>query len=350
MSGIFVRASDSSQAMEEVLRRLGSNAYILSTSHRDGQVEIHAATELPSLAGTTPDPRPQFAEVLAGVQTQAAPEVIAPKVEPPKLSWADMPADATFAEDIGASLAREVPDPEAGYLDRLAGALLPAAGPRSDVLRTIVIGPAGGGKSMFAARLAARLMTADRSIHPRLIAPRNGYVVTEDRLRGWARLMGLTVDRPFLHDLLVDPLWDACDAMSPQIIDLSDIPGVTVAQIAELAADPATEVVLVLPSGLQPGVVTHHGTKWQSVAPQVCLSRLDDWLPSAEELSALARAGVPLGWVTAGTGVIEALGKPDWATLQGWAEAWLTRPSVVPDPLLHRAPPDAAQSPSEDLP
>src|SRR3990167_6187737 len=45
MSTIVVRAPDSAQAMEEVLRRLGADAFILSTTQSNGQVEIRATSE-----------------------------------------------------------------------------------------------------------------------------------------------------------------------------------------------------------------------------------------------------------------------------------------------------------------
>lgn len=47
MGILTVRAPDSQQAMEEVLRRLGPEAYILSTRQRDGLIEIRAARDLP---------------------------------------------------------------------------------------------------------------------------------------------------------------------------------------------------------------------------------------------------------------------------------------------------------------
>ena len=332
MSAIVVRAADSSQAMEEVLRRLGNNAYILSTSHRDGQVEIHAATELPPATGTASANEPRFVDVLAGVQMQHGPAVVQPSPEQPKVYRSDSPVETSdtvgFADDLRNSLARLAPDPEAGFLDRLAADLLLGEDMRSDITRVVVVGPAGSGKSMFAARLAARLMTENRSIQPRLIAPRRGFVASEDRLRGWARLMGLDVERPKVRDMLVDPLWDAKSAIEPQIIDLSDIPDVTVAEVVELAVNPATQVVLVLPSGLQPGVVAHYCARWQPAAPQVCLSRLDDWTPNRSELSELVNAGVRLGWLSAGTGLVGALTRPVWDDLKRWAEAWLTMPSL----------------------
>ena len=66
MTRIVVRAADSALAMDEVLRRLGPNAYILSTSQHKGLVEIQAASELPSPAAAEPEePRPSvFADLL----------------------------------------------------------------------------------------------------------------------------------------------------------------------------------------------------------------------------------------------------------------------------------------------
>ena len=47
MSTIVVRASDTALAMDEVERRLGPDAFILSTKTNKGQVEIRATTDSP---------------------------------------------------------------------------------------------------------------------------------------------------------------------------------------------------------------------------------------------------------------------------------------------------------------
>ena len=45
MPTITVTAPDSAMAMDEVVRQLGSEAYILSTSHQDGLVQIKASLD-----------------------------------------------------------------------------------------------------------------------------------------------------------------------------------------------------------------------------------------------------------------------------------------------------------------
>ena len=45
MPTVTVLAPDSALAMDEVIRQLGDNAYILATNARDGQVEILATNE-----------------------------------------------------------------------------------------------------------------------------------------------------------------------------------------------------------------------------------------------------------------------------------------------------------------
>ena len=45
MTALIVRAPDTQKAMDEVMRRLGADAYILSTVQSGGMIEMRAARE-----------------------------------------------------------------------------------------------------------------------------------------------------------------------------------------------------------------------------------------------------------------------------------------------------------------
>lgn len=284
---VAIRAENTHRAMEELLRRLGPDALILSTRPVDGEVEILA---LPPDAA--PDPA-------AATATTAAPE----------------PAD--FARALQRETARKAPtDPLAQLARRL---FLPEALAEEPVTRLLIAGPPGAGKSMLAARIAARLMLADPALRPQVVAPAPGAALVEDRLRGWLRLMGLTPDRPALAQAfrLPDP-----PPFAPQIVDLSDIPAETLPLAARLVETDGAEVVLCLPAGLHPARVAKLCHDWHPLSPTVTLTGLDQWWPERGELDAIADTGLKLTRIAAGTGLIDALSRPGAPDLHRWASGW----------------------------
>lgn len=278
MTPLTIRAENTHKAMEELLRRLGPDALILSTRPVDGGVEIVA---LP------PDADP--------VTTQ--------------------PADFTRA------LQRETARPAA--LDPLAGLarrLLRSENLAEDpVTRLLIAGPPGSGKSLLAARLCAQVMLADGAARPQIVAPVSGIPLSEDRLRGWARLMGLSVRRPLIAEAmaLTDP-----SPQGPQIVDLSDVAEDAASLTARLIETPGAELVLCLPAGLHPARIARICHDWQAFAPTVTLTGLDLWWPERAELQAIADAGLRLTRIASGTGLVRSLSRPVFADLQRWASGW----------------------------
>lgn len=324
MTVITARGNDSSEAMDEVIRRLGVNAYILSTTVRNGMVEIKAASELeePALAKTTPREAPikietrsgesmseraqRFSDLLEARSDWAEPVVLRPVVPPRRTPWSQvspMSRHAALVDRLEAELLAQDPLP--------IGQLLP---------RTILVGPPGGGKSLLAVRLAAAALLADRSIQPRLIAPRVANLLSDDRLRGWSRLLGLTPERPLVGDLLQADEGSAPELARPQIFDLSDVPQAAADLAAALIRTMQTEVVLALPVGLSPRRTLREVRRWAALSPRICLTFCDTSGPDRAQMNALVEAGVRLSRAAAGIGVIDSLSVPLRADLARWVQ------------------------------
>ncbi|NBO20970.1 MAG: hypothetical protein EBU97_03290, partial [Rhodobacteraceae bacterium] len=149
--------------------------------------------------------------------------------------------------------------------------------------------------------------------------PATGPRLTEDRLRGWARLMGLPVEYPDLAQMRYLP---APDSDRPEILDLSDLPDAAGDLAAHLGCDPATEVILALPTGLHPAHLSRIATGYGPLQPAVCLTRLDLWEPEPDELAVLADCGLRITRLAQGPGLLDALRQPDFSDLSRWAAGW----------------------------
>lgn len=308
MSVITARGVDSSEAMDEVIRRLGANAYILSTTTtRDGMVEIRAATELPKSPSLAADmATPTFADLLEARSDWAPAPPLRPVVPPKPTPWAPIPPEVRFQ----------------ALLDRLEADLLVTEPlPIGDLMpRTVIVGPPGSGKSLLAVRLAAAALLARPGLTPRIIAPRLASLLSDDRLRGWARLIGITPERPLFSDLLQADESAGPDPQSPHIIDFSDLAEVGPEIVAALRATMPTEVILALPAGLSSRRVAQEARRWADVLPTVTLTGCDLCGPDTAALRALAQGHLRLTRFAQGIGVIDTLSVGKRADLARWLQ------------------------------
>ena len=314
------RGADSAEAMDQILRRLGANALILSTRVRDGLVEIEATDALPGEtapvaapvsvtppSGESPAQRAKtFADLLGARADWPPAPSLQPAVPARRTPWARSSPSVRVSE-IAERLERDFLSPDPAQ----PGQLMP---------RTVIVGPPGAGKSLLAVRMAAEAMLADRSLRPRIVAPRLSAPLSEDRLRGWSRLIGVLPERPLIGDLMAQDETAEADALRPELIDLSDIATATPDLVAALARPMPTEVVLVLPAGLSPRRSQHEAAPWVPLSPRLCLSFCDRQGPDRAQMSALAEAGLRLARATQGSGVIDAISRPDRAQLARWLQ------------------------------
>lgn len=333
MTTITVRAATSPKAMEEILRRLGPDALILSTRKIDGQYELRAsgdgldADEADAAPAVQPAPTPrQAAQDTDRDSGRDSGHDFGRHPERPALRASRDPSPFERSFRAAATRSPAKPHPSDPLAD-LARRLFFATGLEEPIApRSVIIGPPGSGKSLLAARLAARILQTDRRLQPRLIAPAPGLMLHEDRLRGWARLMGLRLDRPTIQQALATP---EPDPAFPEIFDLSDAADHTPDLAARLIDSDEAELILCIPTGSHPALIARLCRDWAAYQPTVCLTRLDLWEPEIPELEAIANAGLRVAHITHGTGIVDSLRRPDAADLMHWSGGWAAQQGIA---------------------
>jgi hypothetical protein len=263
MTTIIIRAADTAQAFDEVRRRLGPDALILSTRQNRGLVEVEATT------------------ALAMAEKPAAPAPIG--------VFQHLLDQATGADGAASGAAVLPPD--------LTG-------------RVVLFGLPGAGCSLLAARLAACALRTKGGAVPRLVAPRPDILTATGALAQWARLLGLTPHRPIWPDGLPAQMPPLTDPDILELVDLSDLPMPDPAQLRRLASLPDTQVWLVLPTGLHPRFHEQICPQWQGIARLIVLTRADVCAPTPDDLTLSGRFGLPVGLWAGGTGLLDALHLP----------------------------------------
>lgn len=320
MTVMTARGSDTAEAMEQILRRLGADAFILSTTQKNGFVEITASSEMPAQQQSLSEPV-QITSRSGETMSQRA-QSFADLLEA-RSDWAPTPRPRPVVPARNTPWSRISPKAiQEAFVDRLEAELLsPDALPASQLMpRTVIVGPPGAGKSMLAARLAAAVMQAIPGVRPKIIAPRTCSLLSDDKLTGWLRLLGLKPERPLIGDLLQADKSAQADATRPEIIDLSDISMSSPDLAAVLAIPVPTEIVLALPSGLSARRTAQICTGWSAMSSRVCLTFTDQSLPEKAQLQALLDAGLRLSRAAAGTGIAKAISVPDRTDLARWLQ------------------------------
>ena len=268
MTTVTIRAADSAEALEEVMRRLGPDALILSTRQNRGMVEIVAGSAEFRMTPATADSGPRL------VPSPAA----------------TMPA--RFQTELTRAMAR--PDDAAAILPpHLSG-------------RVILVGPPGAGRSLLAARLAAAALRDTKSPRPVLVAPRPDLLTGPGPLAGWARLLGLTLHRPVWAHGLPARL-SVPDPATLEILDLSDMPAPAPDTLGPLAKLSDSQVWLVLPTALHPSLHARVCPPWAGIARLIALTRADLCPPTPEDHALHQSTGIAPALLADGAGLLDVL-------------------------------------------
>lgn len=370
MHTITVRGRDTVAALQEVEEKLGDSAMIISTRKRDGFVEIEAAAEtfvtpqkiqaeevaalisVPSavedapqpmftrsegglsavdLPATEPEPERKvhanFAEYLEEQEalqgiSQEREEIVEVERTPgndPLSGWSSLSPE--FCDELRSDLASIEKNGHAlGFLGQVKRQVLTRdVAMIENARRVIVVGASGAGKSLVAAKIAAHMMTHDANCRPVFTLANAQGRSAGALLNDKAQLMNIKMQTRSLDELNspVPPV----DA--PEIIEVHGSSAEVQLVVEALANEKGTQVVIALPAGMHPRAASRVCAQWQKVDPVVVMTRLDDWLPTAEDMAVFLANGTRLAWVTQGESILDAFDHPNADTVCGWARSWL---------------------------
>jgi flagellar biosynthesis protein FlhF len=166
-----------------------------------------------------------------------------------------------------------------------------------------LIGPPGSGKTTTLSKLAARYVLEQDAANLVLISADDERLGSHEQLRSLGRVLGARVETVANLEAL-----EARIKSLPGRMILIDTPGVAgrdsdaAARFAALRARcAALQLMLVLPSSAQSGVIEETVTHFGPVVSHCCaLTRLDESVSLGGVLSALARSQLPLAYISDG--------------------------------------------------
>lgn len=394
MTIVTVLAPDSSLAMDEVIRQLGDSAYILSTTHRDGQIEIRATNEpeeakaakikavegvsfqaimenkaeqnLTAMPQHAQKPRTPLRSVEGGLsQSVADPETehSAPSEKP------GIPAEPTdLLRDATAQLSKVLetlngvlnhPKPQLSKLEQfgfsseliethtdvrdqanereilrsLSRALVPHD--PTETLQApmiLVLGPSGGGKTVLTGKIAALLRETQPNRGISLGTLVADQPLASSPLAAYARILG--VDHKTYSLDKSDPL-TAFPETDRQIIEVNldnDNLERAIAILRDETRHRQIQCVIALPTGSSPERISAELCKYKGLRATIALCKLDECELSPREISAIATSDVQIAWLSGTRSLTGNLAPATFQMMNEFLEGLVFGQSSEPEP------------------
>ena len=346
MSTMTFRARDSVTALEQVQRRLGPDALILSNDLVDGQVVIVASNDSPE---SIPHPAPRLRAVPSSQRVDVvvddpidpivppAPVLTAPASRLPSFlnAQAPKPFDRILSEAKVAAPAPETPEgeipdlqtpePEAGAEPDVEAdpAAEAEAGPEAETVpetpapslpdplilrdrllstpRIVLVGQVGAGKSQIALQLALMRLTRTPGVTVEFCFCGTGSHGDGAVLAQKSHLLGMTTlfDTP-----------DTLAAPKPGTIQIVVISGrgSDGATLAESALSlPEARAALVVPGGLRPERIAALQHRWAERTISAILSGCEDMPDATTDVAALRSVGLVPLWCASNDRLVDGL-------------------------------------------
>ena len=354
MTTTTVIAKDTSSAMDDIMSKLGDDAVILSTKHKDGKVHMTATTENVSTTPRRLKPSQQFSKIfesrmlndqflnqdkplqleeafndtgastaqLSALRTeiQEIKNMLSGVVvtEPQNLNDNIASTSALKLRQSGFSpkvvkrleksfLGKNFESGRVSFLRSLAKTLIPNDIENlKDKQIFYIIGPSGSGKTTLAAKLAALLADTTKSNSIILSEINNGNSQQiSDSLRGYARLLNLKTSI-VAKNKAPEHEFDS----QKTIVDVSTNLSQSVESIAsskKIFGHKNVCVIMAVPGGSSNKLIDSLHRAAEKLEPIIALSKLDECEIGPEEFSKLSELDSKIGIITGTNNIVGSL-------------------------------------------
>ncbi len=374
-------ATDSASAMEEVVKKLGPDALIVSTSKRGNKVEIEATDSIPKDAtkerlaekGNFSDILHSKIDVLREkqrhriynksldqsfqkeggrnsakkndssdmirikdqlnqLQSMLAGMVITEEKNLNEVAANSVPLKLRqfeFSPEVIMSLK---PAFEGLSIERGTASFLRAFSKKiaceevNEVLKsqvTFIVGSSGVGKTTLSAKLAARMMEDKDSSKPSLVSTESHLSSKKDDLSYFARLLNI---QKFHYQLeqSVDGFEKLCNGK--RIVDLSSIAEESkyfIKDVKDKIGATKVATILCLPTGANKQFIEDQIATYMNLNPIIAFSKADECKLYPRELSVLANKNVKVGFITGSKTILSSLAVTEPEVLASHLESYL---------------------------
>ncbi len=362
-------ASDSASAMEEVVKKLGPDALIISTSKRGNKVEIEATNDL-SNHQKQKDITGNFSDVLhskidflrekqrnriynktsndydagntgTNLVNQNKSSEMAKVREQIKdlqnmLSGMVITDEKGLNEQTGNSVSLKLrhleftpeivsslkPAYDGLNIDRGLAAFIKAFANKiaceeiHDIFKSqviFIVGPSGSGKTTLSAKLAARIMEDNKQMKPTLVSMESEVVNWREDLAHYSKLLNI----PKINYQIEENCKNFESICSGQkIVDVSLITEESkylIQNVRDQLGATKVTTILCLPSGSSKQLLTSQISKYMDFKPIIAFTKIDECQLFARELCVLANKHVKMGLITGSKTILGsvALSGPD---------------------------------------
>ena len=362
-------ASDSASAMEEVVKKLGPDALIISTSKRGNKVEIEATNNF-SDEKKQKDMQGNFSDVLhskidflrekqknriysretnefdasdarnSSINQNQSSEMVKVREQikhlENMLSGMVITDEKGLNEKTGSSVSLKLrqleftpeivsslkPAFDGLSIDRGRGAFLKAFANKiacdeiKDIFKShviFIIGPSGSGKTTLSAKLAARMMEEHKQLKPTLVSAASELASRRDDLTYYSKLLNI----PKLNYEIDENCTSFLGICSGQkIVDVSLIEEESkyfIQNVRDQIGATKVTTVLCLPSGSSRDLLNSQINKYKHFKPIIAFTKADECQLFPRELCVLADKNVKMGFITGSKTILGslALSEPD---------------------------------------
>ena len=373
-------ASDSASAMEEVVKKLGPDALIISTSKKGNKVEIEATNNL-SNHQKQRDTSGNFSDMLHSkidflrekqrnriysrtsndydtvdtrtnlVNENKSSEMIKVREQikdlQNMLSGMVITDEKGLNEKTGNSVSLKLrqleftpeivsllkPSYDGLSLDRGLAAFIKAFANNiaceeiQDIFKSqviFIIGPSGSGKTTLSAKLAARIMEDDKQMKPTLVSTENEVVNRSEDLAHYSKLLNI----PKLNYQIDENCTNFKSICSGQkIVDLSLIAEESkylIQNVRDQLGATKVTTVLCLPTGSSRELLTSQISKYKDFKPIIAFTKVDECQLFPRELCVLANKHVKMGFITGSKTILGSLALSGPDVLASHLDSYIT--------------------------